>query len=155
MLCFWLVEANFSCGKTNQKHYLEPRSDQSSVSNFCTHSSNINSHANFWLFSQAILYLGQKCLVIQMAFLPKSFGQQSAITCRTILYLMTQWMQVQNSLQVHWKERSVILLPLHPASLTHKNHQKWKIIHGMSPAGHRDRSIIDLNLCICRNISFV
>ena len=92
--------------------------------------------------------------VIQMAFLPKSFGQQSAIPCRAILHLMTQWMQVQNSLHVHWKERSLILLPLHPASLMHNYPQKWKIIHGMSPAGHRDRSI-DLNLCICRNISFM
>lgn len=60
VLCFWSVDANPSCGKTNQKHYLELRSDKSSVSNFYTHSSNVNSHTNFWLFSQAILYLGQK-----------------------------------------------------------------------------------------------
>ena len=47
-----------------------------------------------------------------------------------------------------------ILLPLRPASLTHKNPQRRKIIHGMRPVGHKDRST-DLNMCICRNIPFV
>ena len=46
---------------------------------------------------------------------------------------------------------SVILLPLHPASLRHKNPQICKIIHGMRAVGCKDRSI-DLNMCICRNI---
>ena len=49
---------------------------------------------------------------------------------------------------------SVILLPLRPASLTHKNPhrgQRRKIIHGMSPVGCKDRSI-NLNIGICRNI---
>ena len=45
----------------------------------------------------------------------------------------------------------VILLPLHPASLTHKNQQMHEIIHGMRPVGRKDQSI-DLNMCICRNI---
>ena len=44
----------------------------------------------------------------------------------------------------------VILLPLHPASLMHKNPQRHKINHGMRPVG-KDQSI-DLNMCICRNI---
>ena len=35
----------------------------------------------------------------------------------------------------------VILLPLHPASLTHKNSQRRKIIHGMRPIGYKDQSI--------------
>ena len=39
----------------------------------------------------------------------------------------------------------VILLPLHPASLTHKNPQKRKIICGMHPVGHKDR-LIDLKM---------
>ena len=38
-------------------------------------------------------------------------------------------------------ERTVILLPLHPASLTHKNPQRRKIIHGTRPVGRKDRSI--------------
>ena len=46
---------------------------------------------------------------------------------------------------------TVILLPLRPASLTHKNPQRCKIIHGMHPVGCKDRSI-DLNMCICRDI---
>ena len=34
-----------------------------------------------------------------------------------------------------------VILPLHPVSLTHKNPQKRKIIHGMRPVAHKDRSI--------------
>ena len=34
----------------------------------------------------------------------------------------------------------MILLPLRPASLTHKNPQRRKIIHGMRPAGRKERS---------------
>lgn len=48
----------------------------------------------------------------------------------------------------------VILLPLHLASLTHKNPQRQKTIHGMRPIGQKDQSI-DLNniwMCICGNI---
>ena len=33
--CFWLVEANFTSGTTNQKHYPDLGSDASSVWNFC------------------------------------------------------------------------------------------------------------------------
>ena len=36
---------------------------------------------------------------------------------------------------------AVILLPLRPASLTHKNPQGHKIIHGMRPVGRKERSI--------------
>ena len=36
---------------------------------------------------------------------------------------------------------AVILFPLHPASPTHKYPQRHKIIHGMHPAGRKDRSI--------------
>ena len=42
---------------------------------------------------------------------------------------------------------SVILSPLRLASLTHKNPQRRKIVHGMSPLGLKDRSI-DLNMRI-------
>ena len=35
----------------------------------------------------------------------------------------------------------VILLPLRPASLTHKNPQRHKIIHGMRPVGCKEWSI--------------
>ena len=35
----------------------------------------------------------------------------------------------------------VILLPLGPASLMHKNPQRRKIIHGIRPSGGKERSI--------------
>ena len=35
----------------------------------------------------------------------------------------------------------VILLPLRPASLTHKNPQRCKKIHGMHPIAYKDQSI--------------
>ena len=35
----------------------------------------------------------------------------------------------------------MILLPLHPASLTHKNPQRRKIINGMHPIRYKDQSI--------------
>ena len=35
----------------------------------------------------------------------------------------------------------VILLPLHPAPMTHKNSQRCKIIHGMRPVGKTQTSI--------------
>ena len=40
---------------------------------------------------------------------------------------------------------SVILLPLCPASLTHKNPQRCKIIHRMRPIGRKHR-LNDLNI---------
>ena len=46
---------------------------------------------------------------------------------------------------------SVILLPLRPASLAHKNLQRRKIIHGMCPVGRRDRSSI--STCVFVEIS--
>ena len=51
-------------------------------------------------------------------------------------------------------ETTVILLPLRPASLIHKNPQRCKINHGMRPVGRQYRSI-DVNMYICRNIPFV
>ena len=41
---------------------------------------------------------------------------------------------------------AVILLALRPATLTHKNPQRRKIICGMRPVGRKDRSI-DLKRC--------
>ena len=40
---------------------------------------------------------------------------------------------------------AVILLPLSPASLMHKNPQRRKVIHGMRPVGRKNRSI-DLDI---------
>ena len=53
--------------------------------------------------------------------------------------------------------RVVILLPRHPASLTHKNPQRQKIICDMCHVGHKDQ-IIDLKmsgltLTICNKIT--
>ena len=51
----------------------------------------------------------------------------------------------------------MILSPLRPASMTHKNTQRRKIIHGMRPVGRKERSI-DLKIflveCPVRVISF-
>ena len=49
------------------------------------------------------------------------------------------------------KDLAVILLPPHPTLLMHKNPQTRKVIHGMHPVGCKDQ-LIDLNMCICRNI---
>ena len=48
---------------------------------------------------------------------------------------------------------SVIFLPLCPASPTHKNPQRHKIICGIHPVGHRDR-LIDLKMFL-KNILLV
>ena len=44
-------------------------------------------------------------------------------------------------LNFNFSPKAVILLPLLPASLTHKNPQRRKIIHGMRPVGRKERSI--------------
>ena len=49
---------------------------------------------------------------------------------------------------------AVILLQLHPGSLMHKNPQRCKIIHSMCPIGRKDQ-LVDLKMCICRNILFM
>ena len=46
--CFWLAEANFPCGTTNQKHYPELDSDASSVWNFCARFSDVIWRGNQW-----------------------------------------------------------------------------------------------------------
>ena len=46
---------------------------------------------------------------------------------------------------------AVILFPLHPASLMHRNPQRYKLIYGM----HCKDQSIDLNMYICRNIPFL
>ena len=49
---------------------------------------------------------------------------------------------------------ALILLQLHPVSLMHKNPQRCKIIHSMCPIGRKDQ-LVDLKMCICRNIPFM
>ena len=49
---------------------------------------------------------------------------------------------------------AVILLQLHPGSLMHKNPQRCKIIHSMCPIGRKDQ-LVDLKMCICRNVPFM
>ena len=44
--CFWLFEANFPRGSTNQKHYPDLGNDTSSVWNFCSPSSDVNFARN-------------------------------------------------------------------------------------------------------------
>ena len=46
----------------------------------------------------------------------------------------------------------MIMLPLRHVSLIHKKHQRRKIIHGMNPVGHKDRSedvlIVEHTVCV-------
>ena len=47
--CFWLAEATFTRGTTNQKHYHpDLGSDASSVWNFCARFSDVISWGNQW-----------------------------------------------------------------------------------------------------------
>ena len=48
----------------------------------------------------------------------------------------------------------MILLPLHSASLMHKNPQRRKIIHGMRPVGCEDQSIEHVFVEISRSCNF-
>ena len=45
----------------------------------------------------------------------------------------------------HFVNSPVILLPLHPGSLTHKNSQRHEITCGMRPIGRKDQ-LIDLKM---------
>ena len=53
-----------------------------------------------------------------------------------------------------WSLKDVILFPLCPASLMHKNPQRGKIIHELCPVGCKERSI-DLKMIFWYNILFV
>ena len=53
-----------------------------------------------------------------------------------------------------WSLKDVILFPLRPASLMHKNPQRGKIIHELCPVGCKERSI-DLKMIFGYNILFV
>ena len=63
-----------------------------------------------------------------------------------VLFIYTHfWFHLQ-SLTVYWLCcQPVILLPLFPGSVTHKNPQWCKVIHSMHPEGPEDWSI-DLNM---------
>ena len=60
---------------------------------------------------------------------------------------MTIFLQKKNNNN----KEAVTLLPLHPASLMHRNPQGRKIIHGLLCKD----PLIDLNMCISRNILFM
>ena len=44
---------------------------------------------------------------------------------------------------------AVILLPLHPVSLTHKNPKERKITHGMRPVGRKDQEDVFKEYPVC------
>ena len=44
---------------------------------------------------------------------------------------------------------AVILLPLRPVSLTHKNPKERKIIHGIRPVGHKDQENVFKEYPVC------
>ena len=63
-----------------------------------------------------------------------------------VLFIYTHFWSHLQSLTVYWLCcQPVILLPLCPGSLTHKNPQWCKVIHRMHPEGPEDWSI-DLNM---------
>ena len=64
--CFWLVEAHFPRGSTNQ-YYLDLSSDTSSVWNICPRFSDVISRGNqWWRREMSAVFLGY-CLFRQNA----------------------------------------------------------------------------------------
>ena len=61
------------------------------------------------------------------------------------------WGHLDKGDQLDYRKRgkcfkpTMIFLPLHPGSQTHKNPQRHKIIHEMRPVGHKER-LIDLKI---------
>ena len=70
----------------------------------------------------------------------KLFSHSSNTQCNTVFVLRKT---LKYKLLSGGAYKSAILLPLCPASLTHKNPQRRKIICGMRPVGRKDR-LIDL-----------
>ena len=70
----------------------------------------------------------------------KLFSHSSNTQCNTVFVLRKN---LKYKLLSGGAYKSAILLPLCPASLTHKNPQRRKIICGMRPVGRKDR-LIDL-----------
>ena len=63
---FWLVEASFLPGTTNQKHYTYLGGDASSVWNFCTCSSDIILWGNQWRRHEMLaVFSGIRTLIIR------------------------------------------------------------------------------------------
>ena len=63
---------------------------------------------------------------------------QTAFSTRMNVFLTCGDFNVQLYMYIHICSDFV---PLHPASLTHKNPQRCKSIYGMCPAGHKKRSV--------------
>ena len=72
----------------------------------------------------------------------KLFSHSSNTQCNTVTVFVLR-KTLQYKLLSGGTYKSVILLPLCPASLTHKNPQRRKIISGMRPVERKDR-LIDL-----------
>ena len=63
---FWLVDASFLPGTTNQKHYAYLGGDTSSVWNFCTCSSDIILWGNQWQRHKMLaVFSGMSTLIIR------------------------------------------------------------------------------------------
>ena len=86
-------------------------------------------------------------------------GSPQLKSCKTQWFLRNPrapWKsQVRDCLPAYYLEfNSVILLPLRPASLMHKNPQRRKIIHGMRPVGCKDQSIEHVFVEISHSCNF-
>ena len=69
--CFWLAEANFRHGTTNQKHNADDLgSDASSVWNFCAGCSDVISRGNQWWHCEMVaVFLGYRRTVFSAELL--------------------------------------------------------------------------------------
>ena len=81
----------------------------------------------------------------KVSFVPCDHIVQRAHSCRRSYTLsIVSYLYKIISVNYPWQLvfiAPVILLPLHPVSLPHKNPQRRKIIHGIHPVGHKDQSI--------------
>ena len=93
----------------------------------------------------------------KVSFVPCDHIVQRAHSCRSYTLSIVSYLYKIISVLYPWQLvfiAPVILLPLHPVSLTHKNPQTHKIIHGIHP--RRTQRSIDQSehvcTCICINI---
>ena len=85
--------------------------------------------------------------LLYMSFLSHIGGSMSAQLARTGLYKVAKrLLELRTTVECNrgntesgiYKGTAVNLFPLHPASLTHKNLQRHKVIHGMRPIGRKE-----------------
>ena len=106
--CFWLVEAHFPRGSTNQ-HYLDLGSDTSSVWNICARFSDVISRGNqWWRREMSAVFLGY-CLFRQNADLLSVLVNYEHIPPKVDLTTSTKgnWLTMGNSFRFKFESELV------------------------------------------------